>query len=79
MSEAAIGYLARILDIARRRATRSAMGGWVENRVVQPPPVNGLTMKRCAVAGVASCIGTIFDAVSSFSSARASPSGWPDI
>ena len=37
--------------IWRRRRTRSAMGGCVENRPMMAPPDSGLTMKRCEVAG----------------------------
>src|SRR5712692_11474956 len=41
--------------IARSRAIRSSIGGWVENKVLSPPaPRSGLTMNRWAVAGVAS-------------------------
>src|SRR6187402_322087 len=39
--------------MARRRAIRSSVGGWVENRP-EMPPCSGLMMNRCAVAGLAS-------------------------
>ena len=41
---------------ARRRAMRSAVAGWVENRLLNEMsrPVRGLMMHMCAVAGVAS-------------------------
>src|SRR3989304_2285110 len=52
--------------MARRRATRSWIGGWVENSVASPPLVRGLTMNRCAVAGGA-CIGTRLAAIPIFS------------
>src|SRR5262249_31108371 len=62
--------------IALRRAMRSSMGGCVENSVARPPDVSGLTMKRCAVAGVASsCFCRV--AISSFASACSSPEAWP--
>jgi len=34
--------------------TRSAIGGWVLNSFMIPPPVSGFTMNMCAVAGFAS-------------------------
>ena len=36
-------------------ATRSSVGGWLENSLLMPPmPANGLMMNMCAVAGFAS-------------------------
>src|SRR3712207_7585670 len=37
----------RCRAISRRRATRSAVGGWVLKRLCIEKPVSGLTMKRC--------------------------------
>ena len=41
-------------SIARSRATRSEVGGWVVNSPRSPPAESGLTMNICAVAGLAS-------------------------
>src|SRR2546425_12745413 len=40
--------------MARSRAIRSSIGGWVEKRFMNARPESGLTMKRWAVAGLAS-------------------------
>ena len=53
--------------IACKRAIRSSVEGWVENRRIMLWPVNGLMMNMWAVAGEAS-IGIRFDQVSSFCS-----------
>jgi hypothetical protein len=45
--------LLRPYAISSSLLTRSSMGGWVEKRDMSPPPVRGLTMNMCAVAGVA--------------------------
>ena len=39
---------------------RASVGGWLLKSDIRPPPVNGLTMNMCAVAGLASS-GTRFD------------------
>ena len=39
---------------------RSSVGGWLLKSDISPPPVNGLMMNMCAVAGLASS-GTRFD------------------
>jgi hypothetical protein len=44
------------------------MGGWVEKRERRVPPCRGFTIKRWAVAGLAS-IGILSPAYSSFSRA----------
>ena len=83
------GRLAR--RIARSRATRSAIGGWVANIEPTFTAASGLTMYRCANAGLPCGAGCGCDrpprirsssplprdAASSFSSACASPSGSP--
>lgn len=38
------------LPCSRRRATRSAVLGWVLKRLFRSAPLKGLMMKRCAVA-----------------------------
>jgi len=48
--------------MACRRRTRSSTGGWVLNQLAKPPPLSGLTMNMCAVAGLASCMGMRFEA-----------------
>ena len=53
--------------MASKRAIRSSVEGWVENRRIRLWPVNGLTMNMCAVDGLAS-IGIRLDHVSSFCS-----------
>jgi hypothetical protein len=40
--------------MALSRAIRSSTGGWVANNASNRAPLNGLTMKRCAVAGLRS-------------------------
>ena len=56
---------------------RSSRGGWVEKSRISVWPLSGFTMKRCAVAGVASAIGIAWFAIWSFSRALASPQGRP--
>ena len=68
------GYLAAAR--ASSRSTRFSTGGCVLNRDSSPPPVSGLTMNMCAVAGVAS-IGTSREIPEIFSRARARESGFP--
>jgi hypothetical protein len=57
--------------IASSRRIRSSIGGWVENRRLNPPPLSGLTMKRCAVAGVSRGMRSL---AASCSTRRAGPS-----
>ena len=62
--------------MASNRSIRSSTGGWVLNRLMMPPPVSGLMMNMCAVAGDA-CMGNCFDQPEIFPSALASASGFP--
>ena len=61
---------------AASAATRSSVGGWVENSFMNAEPLNGLMMNMCAVAGDAS-IGMRCDHDSSFFNPLMSPSGVP--
>src|ERR1019366_1746706 len=69
-----VGAFAADLDLIHRvhraackRAIRSSVEGWVENRRMMLLPVNGLMMNMCAVEGEAS-MGMRLDQDSSFSS-----------
>jgi hypothetical protein len=66
-------------QLARR--TRSCVGGWVRNRLSTPPMCKGLTMNRCAVAGLRSALGLSMPRArrSIFCRARASHIGRPQI
>jgi len=73
LAEAAPGASA----LSRSLRTRSSTGGCVENNRATAPAERGLTMNRCAVAGLASGKEWTRDARSSFSRALASPKGPP--
>src|SRR3954468_14770307 len=62
-------------------AIRFSVEGWVENRLSMPRPVSGLTINRCAVAGVISAVGfsICWAALEIFASAEARAPGRPDI
>jgi hypothetical protein len=62
-------------------AIRDSVGGWVRNSRSTPPNLSGLTMKRWALAGLASAVGSTrpVAACSMRDSARASQRGWPQI
>lgn len=62
--------LHRDAPICSSRVIRSSIGGWVLNSFRNPPPESGLTINRCAVAGVAS-IGIFRLKASSFRNALA--------
>jgi hypothetical protein len=64
-----------VLAISSSLATRSSIGGWVLKRERTPPPLNGLTMNRWAVEGLAS-MGMRWDAASNFPRAFARERGW---
>src|SRR5262245_62413038 len=68
----------RLPAMISRRLMRAAVDGCVANRPARPPPENGLTMNRCAVAGEPALRGTCRPIVSSLRSASASASGFPD-
>ena len=67
--------------MARSRAMRSSVEGWLENSPASTPPCSGLMMNICAVAGLASASGLSVTAAarSIFCSADASQSGRPEI
>src|SRR5688572_7306763 len=70
------------IDNCCNAAMRFSGAGWVANRLSQPcPPVSGLMMNRCAVAGLASAVGFSIwcAALEIFASAEASAPGLPRI
>ena len=50
--------MAAYVAMASKRWMRSAVGGWVLNRPAMPPPVSGLMIIRCAVAGCVSAVSS---------------------
>src|SRR5574341_868080 len=60
--------------MARSRAIRSSMGGWVEKSLNSDCPLRGFTINRCEVAGLAS-IGRRWAPTSSFCKAEANAFG----
>src|SRR6266498_2398893 len=62
--------------MASRRATRSAVGGWVENSLAMPaPPLKGFEMNRWAVEGLVVAGAVPREYASILRSALASASG----